>query len=122
MTVPANARGTNGGVRITVSATAAGTNNTKTLRVKFGGTTVATLSWSQPTASGGYVTLTIMNRNATGSQVFGGIGMVGNTSQEFSSTVSKDTTASVDVTVTGETPNASDEVTVHSIVVEVISD
>lgn len=113
ITIPAGAMGANG--RVIIHSMWSCTNpsgaNTKTMRVKFGGTSIATTTSTaavqQPMMT------TVANRGSASSQV-------GTPSTGFASSSSAiptpaiDTTAAVDITFTGICANAADTVTLES--------
>lgn len=118
ITVPANALGPNGRVRVTALWTTTNNGNNKTLRIKFGGTTFAALVVAS-TASVRFQT-EVANRNATNSQV-GGIasgGMATSSSAVFTS--AHDTTVAQDVTITAQKVVGGDTVTLEAYLVEVL--
>ena len=53
-TVPANTIGATGGIRVLVAGTLTGVAGTKTMRLKFGGTTLATITQAAGTTSDWY--------------------------------------------------------------------
>lgn len=118
--VPANSMGANGTLRITVTARCTGTAGTKTLRVKFGGT-----SFSE-TANGTTILSVrnaahVSNRNATNSQVGMGLGSTGyGGSANDVTTGAIDTTANQDITITGQLSNAGDSIAIAQYLVELI--
>lgn len=118
--VPANAMGANGTLRITVTARCTGTAGTKTLRVKFGGTTFS------ETANGTTILSVrnaahVSNRNATNSQIgmgAGSTGYGGSTSDVTTGAI--DTTANQDITITVQLANAADSGAIAQYLVELI--
>lgn len=121
ITVPANAMGANGFVRITSSFVATGAAGTRTLRCKFGGTTF------QATANGTTILgvaniCTIANRNSTTSQVGGqgesGTGVGGATLSPVTAAI--DTTSAQNITITGQLGDAGDSMTLNTYLVELI--
>lgn len=115
-TVPANTIGINGHLRITILVGGSGTNDTKTIRMKFGGTTFMTAVSVSANISGRFV-IDIYNRGAANSQV----GAV--VSNGFSSTAivtaAIDTTLAKDIVITGQLANGSDAVSVEAYTVEI---
>jgi len=118
ITIPAGAMGANGIVRITTVFSYTNSANTKSLRVKFGGTTYQNTSVTT-TASARYQTQ-IHNRNATNSQGGGHISGTFATSSGNPVTSSVDTTAAVTVLITGQNGLGSETITLESYSVEVI--
>lgn len=122
ISVPANVMGLNGGLRVIVHYQISGTANTKFLRVKWGASTIFTVSYAAGDQISGISEFVIMNRNATNAQeiqgyytsptnVLTGLGV---------QTRATDTTAVTSVVITGQTTNAADEVQVDVTVVELI--
>ena len=123
VTVPANAMGTSGGIRIVVVAQIAGSAGNKTLRVKFGGVNILVEVYTAGEIGTHVIVMSAFNRASASSQIWGvqswknsAIDIIG------SATTSVDTTAAAAVTVTGETPNSADEVTANLTTVELIKD
>ncbi|GIW91554.1 MAG: hypothetical protein KatS3mg109_1986 [Pirellulaceae bacterium] len=123
-TIPGNAMGANGVVRVTVHFNVEGTNSTKALRFKFGGTVVWAHTWAaSEQAIQGYWQVLIYNRNATNSQSYISILNVPGSSttvesrQAIGATVA-DTTANQNIVITGQTTNANDEIRIQFVLVE----
>jgi hypothetical protein len=119
-TIPANAIGPNGQVEIATLWSSTNSANTKTLRVKFGGTAyyaspvTATLSANAVTR--------IANRNATNSQIgFQAIATagIGNGGANANTTSAVDTTAAVNIDFTGQLTNTGETITLESYLVRV---
>lgn len=119
ITVPANSMGANGRLRITTTWTTTNSANSKTLKVKFGGTSYGTMVI---TASAATMDMrTVGNRNATNSQVgssSGTIGGFGNSSATAPITSAIDTTASTTVAITGQKASSGELLTLESYSVE----
>ena len=116
LVIPANILGSNGALRITALFSGTGTN-TKTHRIKFGGTTFASLSTSSSSTVFGEIV--IVNRNATNSQISHptiGDGSSGSAVV----TGSVDTTQSQNVVITGQLNNVADSITLGYVFVEVV--
>ena len=118
ITLPANAMGANGFIEIDVMWTCPNSANNKTLRVKFGATTV--LSDVQSTTTFDRHSVRVQNRNATNSQVAnanisstGGFGPTGTALI----TPAIDTTASVSITITGQLASAAETLTLEAYVI-----
>jgi hypothetical protein len=117
VTIPANAMGPNGRVRITTVWSATNSANNKTLRHKFGG--VNYFAQNMTTQQGWRHQNEIINRNATNAQV-------GNTSNAFGSlsgapiASAVDTSAAVTVLITGQLANVADTLTLESYCVEIL--
>lgn len=121
-TVPANAVGANGSLRIWTTWTVTNSANNKTLRVRYSGAAgsqylVATLTTS---ASGQYLTL-ITNRGATNSQVSSnGTGAIGGSSAAVV-TSAADTTADTTIVVTCQKALNTETCTLERYLVELIA-
>jgi hypothetical protein len=120
VTIPANALGANGQVRVWTTWNHTNSANDKTLRVKFGGTnfhgvvsttTVTTASLAQ-----------IQNRNATNSQTAGtsitGGGLGSGATNPVTAAI--DTTAAVTLLITGQKETGTETLTLERYLVEVI--
>lgn len=123
ISVPANAMGPNGIVRITAQWSHTGTAGTWRPRVKFNGTTITDpVSWGA-TALSGRTQAQFANRNATNSQVNNSTGQA-NWSQDGSLTstvtMTHDTTGALNITITGELASAADTITLESYLVELM--
>lgn len=124
VTVPANAIGANGMVRVTALFSMTSSANTKTMRVRWNG-----LSGSVAVSSGLTTNATwrtqaeIHNRNATNSQIMGpnNTNAAFNASSTAATTASVDTTAAVDIVFTAVWAGATsgESITLESYVVEV---
>ena len=129
ITVPADSMGTNGGIRIIARAKTAGSAGSKTIKVKVDGVQIASITFTGGENGSCDFSISGFNRAATNDQKWGGMSFKGVTSQvpvlvglTASDTVI-DTTASFNVTLTGQTPtNSDDEVTGEMTVVELIKD
>lgn len=121
--VPANTLGPNGGVRIRCHYTVAGTNNTKTVRIKFGAHNLFNFPYAAADQLEGIAEFIVTNRNATNSQFSNGFystateTITGSGAQTASAV---DTTSAVNVVITGQTANAADEVTANVTLVELM--
>jgi hypothetical protein len=123
VTVPANAMGTNGSVRITTVWSYTNSANNKIVRHTFGGTGYNTFTLTT-TASGRIVT-EICNRNATNSQVgfasgvgpgTAGAGLGFTSGANVTSAVN--TTAAVTILITAQLANTGETITLESYRVE----
>jgi hypothetical protein len=119
VTIPANAMGANGIVRVTTGWSHNSSASSKTLRVKFGGTTFG--SGNITTNATTRDQRQIANRNATNSQIgtattLGGFASSG--SAIVTSTV--DSTANVTLAITGQLTNTSETITLEYYLVELI--
>lgn len=120
ITVPADTLGANGRLRISLFMRFTGTAGTKTVRIKFNGTTFfeaangATILSARSLAE-------IANRNATNSQVGGPLGLqgIGGSTNDVV-TSAHDTTGALDITITGQLGNAGDSIAIASYLVEVL--
>lgn len=121
VSIPAGLMGSNGRVRVTVLGGATGASGNKTWRVKFGGTAFLEIVGTTTTLSS-RIQCEIANRNATNSQVGGALAQ-GNWSTNTAAVITSaiDTTAAVNLTITGQLSSAGDSVSVESYLVEVFS-
>lgn len=118
ITVPANALGTEGGVRVSLFFTVTGSANVKTVRIKFGGTQVA--SQAVPAAVGSLSVDTLLfNDGATNSQLARSV-YLGTAIFLSVNTSAIDTTSSADITVTVQLADGADNVDLVMSVVEYI--
>lgn len=123
VTVPANAMGTNGGIRIIAKGKVTGTANTKLVKVKVGGVIIVGVTFSAGETGTFEAIFHGFNRNAANDQKWAGLAFENAVPQVLSlSDTTIDTTAAMDITVTGETADAADEITAELTVVELISD
>lgn len=116
ISVPAGLLGVNGFVRITAAATATSNANTKTLRVRFGGT--AYLTFAMTTNLMVRTQMEIANRNSASSQ-FGGVYLTAGSVVTNSATSSIDTTAAVTILLSGQKAASGDTFTLESYLIEV---
>jgi hypothetical protein len=113
-TVPAGAMGLTGSVRIETTWSYTNSANSKTLRVKFGGTSY--LAVALTTSATGADVRIIRNRNSASSQI-GNIG-TGTPAYTLNSsaalpTSSVDTTAAVTILLTGQLANTGETITLE---------
>lgn len=120
--IPANSMGPNGFIRITSLWTTDANTNTKTMRIKFNGTTYQAISHTTAATIVGQMIAIIRNRNATNSQV----GMMTNvagiaTGQNGANVTSAhDTTGALNLTITAQcTTSGSDSIHLEGYTVEV---
>lgn len=119
ITIPANAMGANGIVRITSAWSNTSNVNTKTAKIKFGGVSYANTNMS--TTLGTRDQRQIVNRNVTNSQYGTSVtlgGFVGSSGATVTSSI--DTTAAVDIVMTGQLANGGDTLTLEYYLVELI--
>lgn len=113
ITVPAGALGANGRVVIEVDFTHTNSANAKTLRVKWGSST--SYSPAPTTTAGTSAQIIIANRNVTNSQrVLTKQLNSANSTAYGSGTPTQDTTASVDITITGQLALGTETITLES--------
>jgi len=121
--IPANALGANGFVRVTFVFSHTNSVNTKTVRVRLNGV-AGTIYYStaNTTTTSGRAEIEIFNRNATNSQVGFLTASAGFSNGLAAGVITSaiDTTASVDLVVTGQLTNTGETVAVESYVVEVV--
>lgn len=118
-TLPGNALGTNGQVEIMVLVSWTNNANTKTLRVKFGAMVLQNTGLSGNASQ--QVLLRVANRNSAASQVAfpsspSGLGSGGAVAP---TTGTVDTTANVDITITGQLGVGTDTMTLESYIMRV---
>ncbi|MDH7640535.1 hypothetical protein [Sphingomonas oryzagri] len=113
-TVPANAMAPNGQIEIVPDWSYTNNSNTKTIRVRFGGTSFASSAYT--TSAQGQVLVRIANRNATNSQVGTSAGFA--TSSGTPTTSAIDTTASVPITLTCQLAVTTDTCTLESYIIK----
>lgn len=120
ITVPANSMGANGCVEILAAFTMTNSANNKTMRFKFGGAATTYRVLVATTSATFLVYGALCNRNATNSQV-------SNVSQTaagaFGSSINPlvtsavDTTANVDITITGQKASSGETLTLENYMV-----
>jgi len=127
VTVPANAMGPNGALRITVGFKITGAAGTKTLRLDFGAGSLYVDTWAAGETIHGIAEFFIYNKGATNSQeVFCHATASDNTGLQHSGvnggseTTAQDTTVAQDVAISGQTANAADEVECTFFIVELL--
>lgn len=111
-TISANTIGATGGFRFVIAGSLTGTAGTKTIRLKFGSTTLATITQAAGTTSDWFFDGWCFN-TATGAQRWF-IQRNGNdllTSTFDYTTSSEDTTANKTLAVTGQLGNSADSIT-----------
>lgn len=117
ITVPAGAIGPNGQVEINAHFSVTNSANTKTVRVKFGGTTFFSLNLSASAAIQAYSR--ICNRNSAASQIaYGGTNGFGTTTTA-NATGTVDTSGEVTIQLTGQLTNTGETITLESYTVVV---
>lgn len=120
-TVPANAMGANGSIRVNSSWSFTNSGNNKTLRFRYSGisgTSHGVVMTTQGTAN---MQLKISNRNATASQHGEFVGLNGSsTFSEAQTTPTADTTASTSLVFTCQKATGSETCTLESFLVELM--
>ena len=112
ISIPAGAMGANGRVEVWAQLSWTSTANNKTFRVRLGGIGGTNFgSYAVTTTGAGQLLLHIDNRNATNSQ----IGGLYSSSAIASVTSAVDTTAAVDLVITGQLGTGTDTVTVETV-------
>jgi hypothetical protein len=125
-TVPANALGINGSLRIQAFASNNNNANNKIFRIRFGGiggTIVSAATDSTQIAM--YLDCKTQNRGATNSQLTTGREIFADSAIAAGvqkNTAAVDTTASTTIVFTGQKAVAGDTITLESFLVELISD
>lgn len=112
VSIAANTIAPTGGIHFIMAGTLAGTNSTKTMRLKFGGTTIATITQGAGTTTAWHFDVWMFN-SATNSQRLIIRTNVNDllTLQETYSTLAIDTTANQTLAVTGQLGNIADTIT-----------
>lgn len=125
ITVPANAMGPNGALRVTTLWSVTNNANDKTPIIRFGGTGGTQYLGSPLSMSGTAIfqAMTIIrNRNATNSQIGydQATVMTFGSSTNANQTSSVDTTAAADIVIRGQLANAADTITLEAYTVELL--
>lgn len=123
VSVPANSMGLNGRLRVTTLWSYTNSANSKSLRVRFGGIG-GTAYFSQPntTTATQRAQTEIQNRNSASSQV----GCVPSAAAQWAAssvavvTSAVDTTAAVDLVISGQLASSGETITLESYLVELI--
>lgn len=124
ITVPANALGISGVLRVTTSWTSTSSGNSKTIRGRFSGASgTAFLSRAFTTEAYSQATFKVANRGTAASQeggatVFHGSGTV--SSSSASVTASADTTVATTIVLTGQKASSGETLTLESYIVELL--
>lgn len=122
ITIPANAMGANGRLRVSTFWSHTNSANNKTLRVRYSGASGTIFStFTNTTTAAMRAQCEIVNRNATNSQVggFNGTGGFGSGAASLL-TSSVDTTAATTVVITGQKASSGETLTLESYLVELI--
>lgn len=122
ISIPANAMGPNGFIRVTMLWTTDGNTNTKTMRVRFNNTVFWAITNSSATHLTGQALGIIRNRNATNSQVGMALNVSGFTTGFNAAVITSahDTTGALDLTITAQcTTSGSDSIHLEGYSVEV---
>lgn len=116
VSVPANAMGKNGMLRITTTWSVTNSANNKTIVIRFGGTDIS--SNAVTTVATYQEQRMIQNRNAANSQVFifGGFAYTGSPI----GTLAKDTTAAQNIDIVAQLSNVGETITLEAYTVELI--
>jgi len=123
ISVPANAMGANGALRITAQWSKTGTAGTLQAKMKFAGTTFHDSGVTGgATVISGRTQVEIHNRNATNSQVAASTTQVNFSAQNTAAVVTSaiDTTSNQDVTLTCQLGNTGDTCVLESYTVELL--
>lgn len=121
ITVPANALGANGQLRIHLHITCTNNANAKTIRVRYsGGAGTQFYQGSYASIAYGGAVLGIGNRNATNSQTGATFGVAGVANGNPGATAAVDTTASTTLVITGQKGLAGDTLTLAGYTVEIV--
>lgn len=122
ITVPANAMGTNGIVRVTCDWTFTGSVNSKTWRVKFGGTSYQDNGTTSASVTSIRSWTEVRNVGATNSQKGSSytLTIAGSVPATAPTTSAVDTTAAVTILITGTKGLAGETLRLDSYLVELI--
>lgn len=122
ITVPANAMGANGRIRIITNWSYTNSANNKQLRVRFGGIggTVYLLATTTTTVSGRHIT-EIANRGAANSQFGSPSNLNFGNNASAATTSAIDTTAAVDIVLTAQLTNSGETITLESYSCELLA-
>lgn len=118
ITIPAGAIGPNGSVEILTLWSYTNSANTKTMKVKLGATAINTAAGTTTATSQQFAR--VANRNSAASQI-----AFSNSTSGFGNsaganiTSAVDTSASVDITITGTLTNTGETITLESYVVKI---
>lgn len=123
VTIPANAIGANGRVRVTGLWSYTNSANSKTLRVRYSsisGTICITVA--PTTTASARISVEIANRNAANSQICNNYEAQGGFGAATTAVVTAavDTTADTTVVLTGQLSNTGETITLESYVIELI--
>lgn len=115
--LPAGMLGSNGGIRVTCQFTFTNSVNNKTVRVRFGGTQVSGAVYT--TTTGAHGVAHIFNKNATGSQqTIAYLISDSGTVNVNKATPAIDSTALINVTITGQKATSGETLTLNGYIVE----
>lgn len=118
-TVPGGSIGPNGVLEIVSLFTVTNSTNAKTLRIKFGGTTLQTISISASGTIACQVVTLIRNRNSASSQVYWPSISYSSSGTAAVLTAAIDTTADQSVVITGQLANTGELVRLESVFVKI---
>lgn len=122
LAVPAGVMGVTGAIRISGLYAITGAGSTKDFRVKLGGTTLGSFQFSAGQTINGSFVLLVVNQGSASVQLASGWYTLSTAAMSgFGHTTGAVNTAvAQNVTITGQTPNAADEVTASATMVEII--
>lgn len=117
ITVPAGVLGTDGEFTLELALGTLGTNGTKTARVKWGGTTIASVSIGTGVQNV-FLRIKISNDGSDSSQRSMGFWIVDSsgTMDVINTDTSVDTSSDADIVITGELANSSDSITLRTTI------
>lgn len=116
ITIPAGAMGPNGQVEVEVVFSFPNSANTKTMRVKLGGTLASSTATTANASFQGKSR--IANRNSASSQVAPGA-LVMSTTTSAVNTLTINTASAADITITGQLANSGETITLESYLVRI---
>lgn len=126
-TIKGGTLGAKGGLHITAWGTVTGAANTKTIKVKLGGTAICTFTFTAGQSGNFYLDCWLANTSETANRAGGVIAVITGTQAVAAAfgaldntTPNIDTTADKTVAISGTTPNAADDVLLNGMVVQVV--
>jgi len=120
--IPANTLGKAGGFHIHVAGQCTGNNNSKTINVKFGGTTLVSITVAAGASAKNFsITVVLYNAWLTNSQI-GSATIVNDTAASTAPfTAAVDTTAAKSIVIDGQLNNLNDSMATYAVTIEPIN-
>lgn len=111
--------GTTGGVRILAYGRVSGLNNTKTIRLKFGGTTISTVTEAAGEQDDWSIDAVVMNKQVTGTQSVRVLAFQGTTIEQHAyAEPAINTVGNVAIDLTAQVANAGDNIITDGFIVQ----